>query len=398
MKETEINILFGTAEPKICPMQPFAEKIISFLDAWSRGIRQDVQAKSYPDIVTFAFWIRKANVVRLKEKSGTSALCRIGRGLAFHIAPSNVAINFAYSFVFGLLAGNANIVRVSSKDFPQNEVVCRILKEVVLQEEFQWVGEQNGIVQYSRENGESNQKFSEMCNSRIIWGGDKTIQELRKYPLMPRGNEITFADRYSFAMLSADAVLALSAEERTKLAEGFYNDTYLMDQNACSSPHLICWLGGEGAVKEAKAMFWEEVYGVSQKYDLADVKASEKYTLACIYAAKSIIADIRKYENYLYIAELKGLPDDITGLRGKYGLFFEYAMQDISDVLQKATGKVQTCAVFGIEEREVLNALIEYHVQGVDRIVEIGHTLDMDVFWDGYDVIGVLSRNISCGR
>ena len=25
----------------------------------------------------------------------------------------------------------------------------------------------------------------------------------------------------------------------------FYNDTYLVDQNACSSPHLIVWIGHE---------------------------------------------------------------------------------------------------------------------------------------------------------
>ena len=28
-----------------------------------------------------------------------------------------------------------------------------------------------------------------------------------------------------------------------KITKKFYNDTYLVDQNACSSPHLILWLG-----------------------------------------------------------------------------------------------------------------------------------------------------------
>lgn len=42
-----------------------------------------------------------------------------GRGVAFHIAPSNVAVNFAFSLAAGLLTGNANIVRLSSKPFPR---------------------------------------------------------------------------------------------------------------------------------------------------------------------------------------------------------------------------------------------------------------------------------------
>ena len=398
MKSNEIKILFGTTEPQICPLKPFAEEIVAFLDAWSKALRQDVQVKSYPDIMTFAFWIRKANVIKLKQKIDILADMRIGRGLVFHIAPSNVAINFAYSFVFGLLAGNGNIVRISSKDFPQNEIVCRILKEVTSQETFQWVDERNGIIQYGHENEACNQKFSKMCNSRIIWGGDRTIHEIRKYPIMPRCNEITFSDRYSFAMLSADAVLELSVQGRRDLAEGFYNDTYLMDQNACSSPHLICWMGEKNAVREAKELFWATVYEVSKKYDLPDVKVSEKYTLACIYAAKSMVSDIKRYENYLYVAELTDLPEDITEMRGKYGLFFEYAVCDMSDILSKITTKVQTCAVFGIKEKEVVDTLIKSHVQGIDRVVEIGHTLDMDIVWDGYDIIAELSRHISYGR
>ena len=38
-------------------------------------------------------------------------------------------------------------------------------------------------------------EISEKCNARIIWGGDKTIQEIRKYPLSVRSFDITFAAR-----------------------------------------------------------------------------------------------------------------------------------------------------------------------------------------------------------
>ena len=71
--------------------------------------------------MTFAFWIRRANIERLAREFGTSSQDqeRLGLGLVLHFAPSNVPINFAFSYVFGLLAGNSGIVRVASPTSPQ---------------------------------------------------------------------------------------------------------------------------------------------------------------------------------------------------------------------------------------------------------------------------------------
>ena len=40
-----------------------------------------------------------------------------------------------------------------------------------------------------------------------------------------------------------------------KIAVGFYNDTYLFDQNACTAPHLIIWLGNDENIEIAKEYF-----------------------------------------------------------------------------------------------------------------------------------------------
>ena len=56
---------------------------------------------------------------------------RVGRGLIFHICPSNVPTNFAYSFFFGLLSGNSNIVKVPSINFKEKEIILTILKSVL---------------------------------------------------------------------------------------------------------------------------------------------------------------------------------------------------------------------------------------------------------------------------
>jgi len=33
-------------------------------------------------------------------------------------------------------------------------------------------------------------------------------------------------------------------------------------------------------------------------------------------------------------------------------------------------------------------------IHGVDRIVPIGHTMDFDLVWDGYNLVERLTRNI----
>ena len=132
-----IQYLVGTGSMSFsyCPLAPYDATACDFLDSLSRKLMADVQAKQYPDFITFAFWCRKANIKKLKKESDQSYL-RLGVGICFHITPSNVPINFAYSFAFALLAGNANIVRVPSKDYPQTEIVCRLINNLFKKEKY----------------------------------------------------------------------------------------------------------------------------------------------------------------------------------------------------------------------------------------------------------------------
>jgi hypothetical protein len=52
---------------------------------------------------------------------------------------------------------------------------------------------------------------------------------------------LLFPDRYSIAVIDADSYLI--HPEKKQLAQAFYNDTLLNDQNACSSPSLVVWTG-----------------------------------------------------------------------------------------------------------------------------------------------------------
>ena len=389
-----IDYLFGNKNVDIVPNVPFDDKICDFLNEFSCALRKDEEARVYGDIQTFAFWIRKAGVQKLRQNRNENVK-RLGRGLVFHIAPSNIPINFIYSFVFGMLSGNSNIIKVSSKGFRVVNIICRILKKLTEKKSFEWVEKQNLFICYERTNKEATDYFSEICDVRIIWGGDRTIRKVRESLLPPRSIDITFADRYSFAALSIEQVTEASDAELVSLAHSFYNDTYLMDQNACSSPQFIFWVGDAGKKENAEKRFWKAVYEYAVRYNPEDVKVSSKYTLLCESAARDPISKVYKYGNILYVIGLKKKENNIIHYKGKYGMFFSFRVNGIEDIgVYIDSNKIQTCAVYGIDSEKIKECIQKQKIKGIDRIVPIGEALSIDIFWDGYDVIGNLSRCI----
>lgn len=397
MRRSNITYYAGE-EPDgaICTRSVYDDNVCQFLNTLSERLRKDAEAREYPDIRTFAFWCRKANIRKCKDEflKRTEHTCRIylGRGLFFHIAPSNVPINFAYTLAFGLLSGNANIVRVSEKEFPQVAIVCRILNDLFHTKEYVMLGRQNAVITYPH-NKAYNDIYSQMCAGRIIWGGDATIRRLRESPLPCRGIEIAFADRYSFAVFQSEAVAALNEEQLHALAKRFYNDTYLIDQNACSSPHLILW---KGSRMDGRDRFWEAVFQAAESYDFTEKKAVDKFLLLCEKAmVQTGMERVDRWTNLLMVVKLKQLPASIEQLRGRFGLFFEYQTDDLTAAFAKMDSRVQTCVYYGVDTKELTDALMQSHTAGTDRFVPVGKALDIGVYWDGFDVIGTMAREIS---
>lgn len=393
MNRNEITYLVGDERLEPAPFLVYSEEICNFLDDLSQELRKDASAKRFPDIMTFAFWCRRGNITKLKQEY-PFLYNRVGRGMVFHIAPSNVPINFAYTLAFGLLAGNANVVRVSQKGFEQVDIVCRVLERVLQRQEYEFLRNQIQVVSYGHD-AKINDYYSEKCDVRVIWGGDSTIKTVRQSQLRPKATEITFADRYSFAVFDEGAVEALSVEQCQRLAEKFYNDTYLMDQNACSSPHLVLWLNDVGGDKIGRRRFWQALYQTAVKYDMPEKKVMDKYTLLCENAIDFCEeAALERYDNLLYVVSLKKLPRSLDILRGKCGLFYQGEIASLQEIGGGLSDKVQTCVVFGVDTGEMAKCFIENHVRGVDRIVQVGEAMDIGIYWDGYDVIGSLSRGI----
>ncbi len=249
------------------------------------------------------------------------------------------------------------------------------------------------MVRYKRSD-EVTSVLSSLCDIRIIWGGDNTIDSIRKFNISPRCVDLAFSDRYSIAIINSDSIKDISSEELEKVAINFYNDAYIMDQNACSSPHVLFWHGK--ITKKNKIRFWSAVYNVAlSRYDLTNIKAIDKYTKILNQSINTDnISHIENLDNLVTYIELKYIENNLHNYKGMFGLFYTYEITSLNTLANMINNKFQTLAYYGLSKKQLKNLVIKNSITGIDRIVPLGRALDMSIVWDGYDVVSYLSRVI----
>ncbi len=378
--------------PAIKPRVPFDPEVMNFLQAFSRNLLAFPASRTYSDIISLAFWCRKASLEQMKKSHSTNDLL-IGRGVAFHIAPSNVAVNFAYSLIVGLLTGNINVVRLPSRAFTQVDIICQVINLTL--DEHVALRDFICLVEYGHELS-INSALSSMCQSRLIWGGNKTISLLREIPLSPRAVDIAFADRYSLAIIHADVYLA--SKNKRRIAEDFFNDTLLTNQKACTSPKLVVWLGENKPL--ARKVFWEHFEDwMSYKPAPEATSVINALVAYCQQAAEDpLLQYIPSATRHILRVEAKTVTQEILEEHQGYGLFYEWSVNEIDEILPVCGEKCQTLAILGIANNVVEKFIHTYAPKGIDRVVEVGQTMNFSLHWDGYDLLKTLTRTLSSRR
>jgi len=387
-----VTLLAGVEQPSAEPWAPFDPLALEFLEALSAAVRKGHGGRE--ELAAFGFWCRRSHLEALARRH-ESTLPRLGRGLLFHVAPSNVPTMFAYTFAIGLLAGNANIVRLSSRRGEPEERLCALLDQVLDQSAFAPVKARSSFISYGRDDAITAQYLSQ-CDGRVVWGGDATVEAMGRFPMPPHAVTVSFPDRWSLALLSQKALSAMAPSALAGLAHRFYNDTYLMDQNACSSPQLVVWLedGGEGSVRRR---WWEALAAeVKERYPMGPFQAARKYERFCLQAMTGPCEmTLERYGgNLVYVSRLAVLPDSPVTWKGGFGLFFEAQVPTLEDLLPLLSPKTQTLSCGGLDPGETAAFLAARRARGVDRVVPIGQAMEMDTVWDGRDLIAALSRTI----
>ena len=375
------------------PICIFDNLIINFLDDISIEIKKSNLATPYSDLKSFGFWCRKANLVNISENYPKKNLM-LGRGIVLHITPSNVPINFAFSFAFGMLSGNSNIVRLQSKNFPQVNILCRIIYKILKKSKYSSLINKFCFVKYDKSDDISSQ-LSKEVDARLIWGGDETINKFKKYQTSPRCVDLTFSNRYSISVIDVNKISKLKEKELNNLVNKFYNDCYLMDQQGCSSPQALLWLGNENF--KAKKKFWDALNKIVDLKYGSDLSVTNQKITSLSRAALTSNTNFKlNYKNLkLLRLNIKIVSSEIEKIQCHFGTFAEIHIRKIKELKKIISKRFQTITYYGVERKE-LNDFIMYNgITGIDRIVPVGRAFDIGPIWDGYDIIHSLSRIIS---
>ena len=78
-----------------------------------------------------------------------------------------------------------------------------------------------------------------------------------------------------------------------------------------------------------------------------------------------------------------------------YGIFFSVDIQNLNNIRKYISENFQTLSYFGFNKETLTNLIVKKRFKGIDRIVPIGSAFEMNLVWDGYDLIKSMTRSIS---
>ena len=374
---------------------PFAEHVVGFVADLGRSLREGAEGRRFPELVALGFWARSANIARLKTRFDQAYLgvVRLPRGLAFHIAPSNVDTIFLYSLLLSMLAGNANVVRLSSRSTDQSSFLLDRL-EGAIERAAPAVRDLITLVSYDHGNALTD-TLSRQADLRIVWGGDETVAAIRQHSLAPSGTELVFPNKYSVAVIDADSWLR--APDPTALARAFVNDTLWFGQMACSSPRAVIWRGRGGAVERASSSFW---FAVEQAAAQASLDWQDVYAVHKLLGEQELaIAEGARVQptasNRVRVVREPNLNGLAAASPAGHGFFLEFYIAELAELKAVISRNWQTVVSHGVSAVEWAAFLSLHKPAGLNRIVPIGSALNFDAVWDGVDLLTAMTRLVA---
>jgi len=378
---------------------PFSAPVTEFCSDVARRLRRHPEVRAYPAVGALAWWIRPASVEELRRHweryvCADPETVRAPRGVVFHIPPTNVDTMFVYSWLLSALVGNANVIRLSptaAQASPLLQTLAAALAEHPL------VAQTTAVITY----GHDKDVTAALSNSdmRVIWGGDATVAAIRAVSLASHASELTFPDRYSFAVIDAPAIAQLDEGQVDGLVAAFVNDAYWFDQLGCASPRLIVWRGGVEATVIASRRFHAALV---ERLNGRDGSIATSAVIAKLVHAGATAADghatridwTSNDATFVDLSDLTALPRDSPG----GGLFYQVRLDSLEQLLPHVDRRDQTVTTFGLAHAELEAFAHQLGARGVERIVPAGQALTFNHRWDGRDLLVEFSRSIHVPR
>ncbi len=378
------------------PLGVAAAEAIAYCNDLSQLLLGDPRARAYPSLQALGFWLRPGSIVNMVRDylAAPEATLRAPRGIVFQIPPRNVDVLFGYTSALSLLSGNVALMRLPENGAAEQELLLTLIRET-LEKSPDRIKNRMVFVRYGHDDALTS-ALSALCDARLVWGGDETIQHIRTIPLPPLAREISFADRFSAAAINGDQYATLNAPQRQQIIKAIFNDIYLFDQLACSSPRLLVWVGGKDNIDRSELDFYPR---------LADY-ALETYghpgageNLSKLNAHYLAMHDLKLAATTTYNAALTVMSlaswegvSAYKALHYGYGLLLTTRLEKLRDLSVFAEKRDQTLSVWGFSPDEVHAFIAQCGGRGFDRVVPVGQALSFDPIWDGINLFDVFTR------
>lgn len=375
---------------------PFSAARLDTLARLSAALLADPVLRQDPASVSVAYWLRRAQLARLADDHARRAatepdVLRVPVGRVLHLAPSNVDTLFIYSWALAYLCGNASVVRLSQDSSVIVEALLRVIDSVAADDSE--LRASNRFVTYGHDESIT-AALSAWCAHRVIWGGDAAVSAIRPVPLPAHASERVFGSKYSFAVIDSARYCAAGEEERAKVASGFFNDLFWFDQMACSSPHVVFWIGAPETANPAASAFEQalEAEVGRRRFEPSMPSAVHRRTYAFGLAASADVRVNLEHTGFVgvHVQDRAALDKDICG----GGLFRHVSVRTLSEVTEFVDEGDQTLTHWGLDTNALRDFAAAAGARGLDRLVPIGEALAFDVVWDGFNLIDDMLRRV----
>jgi hypothetical protein len=209
---------------------------------------------------------------RFVPAGGRKSLRLVPRGVVCHWIAGNVPLLGMFSWAMSTLAGNVNVVRLSTR---QDDVVSPLLDRLArISEGGARVAAETLVVSFDRDDEEAHRRMSEIADVRVAFGGEDAVDAIRALPARWDADTVILGPRVSLAVVDPALVT-------DRMLSRLVTDIVYFDQLACSSPQRVFLKGrpGEAAFDGFVARFTEAFGRQSQSVPRHALDFGESYRI-----------------------------------------------------------------------------------------------------------------------
>lgn len=305
------------------------------------------------------------------------------KGLVGHWIAGNVPLLGMFSWALCTLMGNANVIRLSSR---QEDFVSPLLQRLSdLSEDGKRVAEETMLVYFDRDNQAAHSQMSLAADVRIAWGGEDAVQAIKSLPCRWECEDLAMGPRFSLAVIDPDVIDDAGV---SRLA----TDAVFFDQLACSSPQIV-FVKGTGAsdsVKRFIEKFSQSFDDQSRQYQRHPLDFGETYRIQ-LDRARVLLegGDLRRDAETRWTVALTDEPLSQVRCANRFILVAPFV--DDAEVLDKIPANVQTVVTcLADDDFEQFTERAAHY--GVCRFPLPGEGNHFDVPWDGLPLVSRLTR------